>query len=163
MSLIPTQIESVLVTRLGAITEANGYSFDVSEVVQPRRDGSNWKYKHQGIGIVRSTDEPNEEYSSPGNPPSVGSRLTINIMCILKQSENDETGRSVGEDEMVLAVKKATVASLSDWYTFGGLSINAQFGTTEPFNGPEGEFSGVALPLIIDYAYSETDPSQVRS
>lgn len=159
---IPELIAQVLAARLQLITIANGYAFDVSEVVRPTRGGENWEHKNLGIGLLQTDSERVPELDCPGNPPAIAYALTFQAQCVCKDAETSTAAHATAENSMAAAVVKA-VTNASQWQTMGGNAVDAMLGTNEPFRSPEGEANGVLVPIIVTYRVSEDDPFTVRA
>lgn len=150
---IPELIATELVARLEAITEENGYQFNVAEVVRPNKDGSNWRLKHLSVAVMQGNDAINVEISHPGNPPAEGHDLNMKIACV---SRDNDDSHATNTNLMVATVKKA-IASVDDWHRLGGYAIDAEWGEIEAYTSPEGELYGALINLDIRYRVSEYD------
>lgn len=156
---IPELIALELVDRLWEISTANGYAFDVTEVVRPNRNGDNWKHEDLSIGIIQGPQTRLENLDCPGNPPALAYQTTYTATCVLRESGDPS---AVDENKAAAAIVKATVASANDWYSFGGNAIDAAFGDATPFSPGDGEVNGITVPIVVTYRISETDPFEVR-
>lgn len=159
----PELIALELVGRLEEITELNGYSFDVSEVIRPTRNSENWKLKNLGIGVLQGESERVPELDCPGNPPALAYSVTFNLRCVVKDSETSTAAHATNENEMAAAVVTAITDDGVMWYTMNSNAIDTTFGTMQPFVPPEGEMNGVTVPVIVTYRVSETNPFEVRA
>ena len=155
MTTVAESIATVLVTRLEAITEANGYEFDVSQVVRVDRHGVQPSYKHLSI-VIDQTKTRNEELSYPGNPPAIAWDMTFSLHLICRDS-GDPQAKAINDEAMQAAAVKAVTLSQSDWYTLGGYAVNAEFASPEPYAQTDGEITGSTLPLVVTYRTSEYD------
>lgn len=158
---ISERIAAVVVSRLEGITESNGYSFDVSEVVRPDRHGEQPRYKHLSI-IVDQSKARNDAIDIPGNPPGVGFDITFNLHLICRDGGSETQARAINDEEMQAEVVRAVTLGLSDWYTMGGYAVNSEFGSPELFTQTDGEVAGSKYPLIVTYRVSEYDHTVQR-
>ena len=160
-------IKDVLLARLKNITRANGYAFNVGEVKYISRNKDEYSPEPRDILIEQVGQEEVEEHFRPGNPPAVAYDISFVIHGFALQldehiSEPGITDNSVTEPEMIAAVRKAvTNNSATDWFQFGGNSIDARFNDVAPFDGPGQD--GVTNTLTILYRTSELDATVVRS
>ena len=162
---VPELIALEIVSRLELITVANGYAFNVPQVVRPNRKGDNWERKHLSIGVLQGESERVPELDCPGNPPALCYRVVFNLECVCKDSEIDspDAAHATNENEIAAAVVKAITDDGATWYTMNGNAIDSEIGTHTPFSSPEGEANGVQIPISVMYRVSENDPFQVRA
>jgi hypothetical protein len=151
---IPELIALEIVRRLEQITVANGYQFNVAEVVRPNKDGSNWTYQHLGIGVVQRDDVVNESLSYPGNPPAECRDVVYIITCITR----DANGPKATSENLMLASVFKAIRDGDAWHRFGGYAIDAEIGDSRNINLQEGEFDGMEIELKVSYRISELDP-----
>ena len=161
---VPELIAVEIVTRLEAITVANGYAFNVAEVVRPSRKGHNWDRAHLGVGVLQSDSERVPELDCPGNPPALCYRVTFNLECVCKDSEIDSptAAHATNENEMAATVIKALTVGGNTWHTMDGNAIDTEIGTHQPFTSSEGEMNGVMIPIAVLYRVDENNPYNVR-
>jgi hypothetical protein len=161
MSLtVVEQIAVVIKTRLATLETAGTETTTVSEVVRPLRIGG---YRPQDWQIVLNQESTIEidELSYPGNPPAICHETTWNIRCRTMPSERDDTPKDTLANQFVGDVRKV-IRSANDWYSFGGKAVDARFGDYELVEGESGG-TGVKVPLIVQYRFSEDDPTEVRA
>ena len=159
---VPETIALEIVSRLQQITTGNGYNFTVAEVVRPTRLQKNITPRHLQIQVVQAIDSYNEALSHEGAPPAMAYDLVFNLHCFVRDSDASTTPRATTENDMATAVRKA-ICDSADWYNFEGNAIIADWGQSRPFVSPEGEHSGVTVPLVVTYRVSETDPYTARA
>jgi hypothetical protein len=159
---IPELIAIELESRLNTILLENGYSFDVTEVVRPKRRGENWLYKHNGIGIRQGESMRVPELDCPGNPPAVAWATMFVVTCVSKDSENETQPHATNSNEMAAAAIQA-ITSVDSWHTMGDVAFDADIQTLEPFDSPEGEMDGTNVPIQVTYRVSENNPFEVRA
>jgi len=155
MTTVAESIATVLVARLEGITEADGFEFDVSQVVRVDRHGVQPTYKHLSI-VIDQSKARNQELSYAGNPPAIAWDLTFDLHLICRDS-GDPQAKAINDEMMQAEVVEAVTLSLSDWYTLGGYAVNAEFGDPVAYTGAEGEITGSTLPLVVTYRTSEYD------
>jgi hypothetical protein len=156
------QIAEVLVERLEQITTANGYEFDVYEVVRPTRTNNDFSPRNLSILVDQASLTRNDDLSYPGNPPAVAWDVIFNIHCFVRESDKTEIAKATGENEFHSAVIKSIVTS-NMWYTMDSLAVIADIGNVEKFSSSTGDHAGVMVPLSVTYRVSEDDPTEVRS
>lgn len=161
------KIAAELVTRLEAIMVSNGYEFDVESVTRPRRLNRDFTPRNLSVVVDQSGDEYIEELSYPGNPPAAAYIATFDIYGFVRESDSATTSPAITENQMIAAIRKATAAA-TNWHTFGGNAINANFsgvemfeeGVSLPFTNVESD--GVKATLTVLYRVSELDPYTLR-
>lgn len=159
---VPETIATTLVTRLEAITEANGYNFTVAGVVRPNRLQKGITPEHLQIQVRQGVNVYNAALSHEGNPPAMAYNCVYELHCFVRNDDESTTASATFENDFEAAVKQA-VCSTSDWYNFGGNAIISDWGQSRPFVSQEGNHAGITIPLIVTYRVSETDPYTVRS
>ncbi|MEM1224608.1 MAG: hypothetical protein AAGJ40_02865 [Planctomycetota bacterium] len=152
---IPELITQRAQSRLVSITKANSYSFDVADVDRVNRLAEDFTPQHLSIVIVNATEERNPAHDRPGNPPVQAYRLPVKMHAFVRLPEDSDDREDAVVNDMVAAIKKA-MASPADWWTFGGVSYNAEWGDMEKFQGTT--HFGCTLQLNALYRISETDP-----
>lgn len=158
---IPERIAAVIVSRLEAITTANGYAIDVENVIRPDRQARVFTPKNNIIIVEQADSVPVPELDHPGNPPAICKALTFQIFAMNRPLDKSETPVATNNNTLEACVIKA-ICSPTDWHHFSNLAINAVFGTAQPCESSQGDHAGVMLPLIVTYRHSETDPYTVR-
>ena len=159
---LPEQIAQTLITRLEAITTGNGYAFTVRSVDRVSRDAREWTPRNLCIGVAQAAEVRNPAMDHEGNPAAIGYQLAFNIHAFVRQSDDATTQDATTENAMVAAIKQA-VAGTTDWHNFGGLSVDADWGSCQPFISGQGDHAGATLPLFVFYRISETDPFETRA
>lgn len=167
---VPQRLAEELASRLEAILSVNGYSFDVSEVVRPNRDGDNFGFKHQSIRIDQGASERVEDLDCPGNPPALCWSQVFDIRCVTRNSNkaDDEQDpevdmpNQVNSGEMMAQAIKAITAE-TQWHTMNSISFDARFGSIETFQASDGEYNGQTIPLTCFYRVDENNPYNVRA
>jgi len=156
---VPARIAGELVRRLEQITIANGYEFDVADVVRPSRIEEK-AFAHQTIVISEPTLNPVPELSHSGNPPALCWRMSVNINCILRDDETSTTSRMADQykvmSDVISAVADEAVAP-AVWHTWDGDAINTTWGTITDFQADDGSGHGVSLTLNVDFRVDEND------
>ena len=161
MTTVAESIAGVVVARLEAITEANGYDFDVSQVVRFDRHGTQPTYKHLSIAIEESKTR-NPALDAPGNPPAQAWVTTFSLQLICRDS-GEPQGKAINDDMMqAAAVKALSNEEAADWYTMGGYALDSEFGEPVPFTQTDGEVTGSVLPLLVTFRVSEYDMTVQR-
>lgn len=117
--------------------------------------------RHLQIVLTQADPEDIPELFCPGNPPAIAYLQRFNIRCHIMPSEKDPTPFDEYVNTMTADVVKAVTYTGSDWFTFGGLAIDAKWETRENIDA-DGGVDGVNIPLAITYRTSETDPYAVR-
>lgn len=159
---IPELIAIEIEARLNAVLEADGYAFDLSEVVRPTRKGENWLKRHRGVAILQGESTRVPELDCPGNPPAIAYGLTFDLACVTRDSMNSEEAHATEENEIAAVVVKGITAP-DQWHTMDGNAIDCSIGSAVPFSSPEGELDGVTIPVVVTYRVSETNPYEVRA
>ena len=152
---VQEQIVAIVKTRLESITIANGYSFDVASVDRVNRLGEDFTPRHLSLVVVAPDEERNTEHDRPGNPPVTAYRLPIAIHAFIRLSDKTAAIEDTTVNDVAANVKKA-ITSAADWYTFGGNSYLADWGTFEKFESTD--HMGFTLQIIPLYRVSELDP-----
>lgn len=158
---IPERIAGVIVSRLEAITTANGYALNIEDVIRPDRQARVFTPKNNIIIVEQADSVPAPELDHPGNPAAIAEVLTFQIFAMNRPGDKTLTAVSTNNNTLEACVKKA-ICNASDWHHFSNLAVNAAFGTTQPCESTTGDHAGVMVPLLITYRYSETDPYEVR-
>jgi hypothetical protein len=162
MTTVAESIAQVVVSRLEAITEANGFAFDVSQVVRVDRHGTQPTYRHLSI-VIDESKARNEGLDVPGEPPGIGWATTFSLNLICRDSVSNTQGKAINDDLMQAAVVKAiTNQGAADWYSLGGYAIDAAFGDPVPRTEESGEITGSVFPLLVTFRTSEYDMETQR-
>lgn len=163
MSVTPVseRIAQEVFKRLQGLSFGIYPGFDAPSVVRGLRFNQDDPPEHQQIVLTTTDPERITELDGPGNPPSNAWKLRFNIRVRLMPSENSDTPLDTFRADAESAVR-AAICNGTAWHTFGGLSFNAMFETTEYVPGGE-DFAGVVVPLSIIYRTSELDLTEVRA
>ena len=155
-------IEDTAARRLASISKANGYSFDVREVILPRQTGDEYTPTHLAIVVTGEDPLRESEHDRPGNPPALGYSFRLNMECTLIPSRHDcETF-----DQLATVVGENIVTAITfppDWYRFENTTINANIEAPiikRPEN--DGGIGSVIFTVETIYRVSETRPNQIR-
>ncbi len=130
------------------------------EVVRPKRL-EEYTPKHLQIVLRQGDEEEVPNLSLPGNPPAVAWLQPWSIVCHIMPHEDDPTSFDEYSNTAKADIKRAVTKESAQWYTFGGLALNAEFGAAVGLEA-SGGIDGFELPLNILYRVSETDPYQQR-
>jgi len=155
-------IINTVITRLGNITTANGYEFNVGTVGISDRDTDGWTPSYRGILVEQQEDTENEEMSCPGNPPRLAREMILNLYGFVKCLDRDEAQAGIDsqdttENQMAAAIQKAIAnADAATWHTFGSNAIDAAFTSFEHVN--EAGWDAVVVQLTVYYRVNETNP-----
>ena len=165
---VPERIATELLTRLSAITTANGYNFTASQVVRLNRKGDNWTQKHLSIALTQEPETRNEELDHPGSPPANAYDVEFQIKCVSRDQETSggnpaTTAKDTIVNDMIAAVRKAIAVPAATWHQMGGVAINSMFGDSTIEDSSEGEATVGTVTLMVTYRVSETDPYVVRA
>ena len=121
-----------------------------------------WLPKDLTVHISQGPMVPNEEQSCPGNPPAQAYDLPVIVSGITKPSESTDIPIDTFRNRMAAdIVKNATDVDL--WHQWGGLAVNTEIGTAEPYEDETGGFHGVSVPFLVTFRTDENDPYTVRS
>ena len=162
------KIATELVTRLEAITTANSYEFDVESVTRPRRLNRDFTPRNYSIVVDQEEETYLEELSYPGTPPAAAYDASFGIYGFVRESDDASTSPAITENQMGAAIRKA-IANGSQWHTFDDNSIDAEFGSVEPFDESQTlpfvntNHNGVKVTLVVRYRVSELDPYVLRT
>lgn len=156
MTAIAELILETIVTRLEEITTANGYEFDVAEVVRPDRTGEVTKYKHLGLFVEQGPRLRVPAMDVASSTPKIAYQMNVQIKCNARPS--DTSARSTWENKMYDAVVKA-VTDASNWQTMGGNAVYSEIGDCESFEPDEGEMVGCTVHVLVYYRVQESNPS----
>jgi hypothetical protein len=157
------RIARCLAYRLARVTQANGYSHDLS-VVRPTRKGT--PDRAHGKCLLTQAPEPlpAEEHDVAGNPPGVAALQVFTITVHVAAADNDstpvETVGNIVAAEAKRAIAAETIRAGVDWAFFEGLAIGA--GVSEPQIEFDGQFVTAELDCSIIYRVSEVDPYVTR-
>lgn len=153
------RIAQAIYERLRLLTAQYSVFSPVPEVVRPTRLDA-CTPKNMQVILTQDAPQRNEELDCPGNPPAIAYDVLFNIRCHIMPSEKDPT--PVEEYINVLAADVVrVVCDATDWHTFGGLAINANWQSQENTDA-DGSFDGVNVPLLVTYRTDETNPFTVR-
>ena len=157
------QITQEVYDRLDALTTAGLGEFTYSEVVRPTVRGGDFSPHHLQIVLTCGNLERQEDLDCPGNPPASAYRQTFNIRCRISPSESATESADYFSNIIHGDVVKALTNAGNQWYTFGGLAFDANFGTPEAVQDPDGSFDGIAILLDVTFRTDENNPFNVRS
>lgn len=129
--------------------------------VRQTRELDEWTPEDSQIVLVKQHPTRITELDCPGNPPALGWQIELRIRMHILASEHEET-----PPEELLSNLNAetirTITALPQWYQWGGLALDTQFGDTETI-ASDGGFDAMMLPLLITYRVSENNPYEVRA
>ena len=149
--------------------DTDKYSTLVSEVVLPSREFDDNALEEMpqapkdsqivvsigGMTRIRDLD-------CPGNPPRQAWRIEFRIRLRLMPSETDNEDIDTKLLRFVRDVRKAIVSDangdyVSDWYTFGGKALIADWGDEYErlINDGTSQSDGYVLPLLVDMRLNE--------
>lgn len=154
------RIADAIYQRLRLLTAGYSPMTAVSEVLRPTQRGG-FTPKHLQIVITQSDPEEMPELSHAGNPPAQAWRQVFNLRCHVNASEKDPTSVDTILNTMAADVQKVICDSGAQWYSFGGLSVDAQWLSRENIDA-DGGIDGVNVPLAVTYRVSEGNPYEVR-
>ena len=160
--LVSERIASTIIARLQNIQTSMGYTFDIVSVDRPNAKANEWRPRNQSILVRQSGTDRNEGLDCPGNPPAICYETTYDIYGFILPSDKATSPVATEVNELESAIKKSIVSNSVHWVFFDGLSILAEFGTSQPYISPEGDNQGLVLPLSVTYRVSELDPTEVR-
>jgi hypothetical protein len=152
-----------LAYRLGRVTTANGYNFDLT-VNRSTRDG----VANRGHGVCTlqqaADPQPLSESDVAGNPPGVAHLQPFDVTAHVAPADNDTTPVETTANLLAADVQKAiateTLRSGVDWALLEGLAIGATI--SPPAIDFDGEFLTVGITVGAAYRVSELDPTVVR-
>lgn len=133
----------------------------VIEVIRPTRLGGEWTPKHLQIVLKNGESVRVPELDCTGNPPAIARQQLFQVNCHFMPSEKDPTPI----DEYVETMHGDVIRVVCEpdlWYTFGGLSIDAEFGDPS-FASGDGGVAEMSIPILVTYRVSEDDPWEVRA
>ena len=165
MADVNQEIINAIILRLKNITVANGYAFNVGTVEKPNRDSDHWMPGQNDIYVEIESEEENEDWFCPGNPPRIAFDMTVLINGYGSRIDRDAsevgiTDRSVTENVMASAIQKAIANNdAGSWHTFGGYAKTARFAGKQQFDEPG--WDGSTMRLVVTYRTSELDASTV--
>lgn len=142
---------------------AAGYSplTPVSEVIRPKQRGG-YTPKHLQIVLTQAEPETIPELDHEGNPPAQAWRQTFNIRCHVNISEKNPTPVDTIINTMAADVQKVVCDAGTQWYSFGGLAIDAEWLGRENIDA-DGGIDGINVPLAVTFRVSEGNPYAVRA
>ncbi len=168
MTSVPVDelIVTELVTRLERITTENEFALDVAQVVRSNRLGTNWKPTPRTIVVRKGDEQRAPELDLVGNPPAIGYLLPLELEL---NGNVDPRGTAAAEtlpSELLACVRKALTnppTNPSQWYTFGGLAIDAEIEAPIQVLTDGGEVAGLTVTVAVWYRISETNPYEARA
>lgn len=152
---IPDRIITIIETRLEAIATSNGYAFSVASVDCVNRMDEDFSPAHLALAIVRPDEERNDQHDRMGNPPVIAYRLPVSISAFVRLPDETTDRKDVTVKDVLQSVKRA-ITNVSDWYTFGGNTYNADWGTFTSFE--LADHVGFTQDVIAYYRVSDLDP-----
>lgn len=156
------QITAELKTRLNALT-TNGYGeLDYVEVVRPTLRGENMEPKSGQIVLRIGSQSRAEDLDCPGNPPAIAWKVVFNIYCNINVSESDTNDLNYYTTTMHGDVVHAVTDAGNMWYSFGGLSIDANWMEPEVFEA-DGSMASVNVPIEVTFRHDENNAFNVRA
>ena len=155
------RIAEELVRRLGQVVVSEDQQIRLAKVYRVNRDATDWTPENNTIVVVQGTATRLPELDCPGNPPADAYLLEFAIVLFIRQRDR-ETDADQAEVNQLVALAKRAVTSTSDWYTFDGICMDAEFGETTPFVPANGSMAGASVQLNTTFRVSELDPFLVR-
>jgi hypothetical protein len=164
-----TVIETIakeIVRRSEQITIANGYTFDVAEVVRPDRVGVEVNPVEALIVVRQGDSVKNAELSCPGNPPAIAYDTQFEIECFVRLSDYAcNEYQEIQSDRGAQIVKAITIEATDTgrWFSFEEKAINTELGDIKNFETSEGNHNGVTVAMTVTYRVDENNPYNARS
>lgn len=155
-----SRIADEIFARLQVLTSGDTGAYAFVGVVRPTRLAT-YTPRHGLIVLTRGNVARLNELDCPGNPPAIAWQQTFMIRVHIAPSERDDTPVDRHEEVIEAEIRKAIRVD-ADWHTFGGISINADFGPTVATTS-DGGYDGIAIPVIVTYRVAEDDPYTVRA
>ena len=124
--------------------------------------GAAARSRNFGLTVTFGGEEKNDDLSHDGNPPAIAWNMTVNIDGELFASEADDVAMDTKRNTLAADIRKA-VTNATNWHTFGGLGINAEFRAAEPIEAEDGSSNWIRQPLVVIYRVSENDPYTGRA
>lgn len=156
MTAIAELIMETITARLDAITEGNGYEFDVREVARPDRTGEVTRYRHLGLIVEQGARLRVPQMDVASSTPKIAYQIDVQIKCNARPSGT--IARSTLENLMQDAVVKA-ITNVANWQTFGGNAVYSELGDCESFDPDDGELVGCTVHVLVYYRVQENNPS----
>lgn len=156
---IITKISDEIYSRLEALVAVPNDAFTFCDVVRPSKIAT-YTPRHAMIVLTRGDVSRVTDLDCPGNPPAVAYQQTFLIRVHLAPSEKDTTPIEYYEDVAEAEIIKA-IRTSSTWHTFDGNAINAEFAAVQTATS-DGGYDGIAVPLVVTYRVSESDPYTAR-
>ena len=163
---VPELIAEEIVDRLEGITTENDYEFDVSDVVRPNRQGTNFVARSLTMLVVLGDMRRNYDLSHEGNPPAIAYDLDINLHMIGTATDSGTGSQQTTPNDMAAAAIEALSQEATDpsmWYTLDGNCINTEVMSVENYSSFAGDHAGAVVNLTTTFRVSETDPFTVRA
>lgn len=154
------RIADELFNRLQTLAAGASEYTRVYEVVKPTRLAQ-YTPRHLQIIVTKGEAEELPDLMCPGNPPAIAWKQTFNIRCHVLPSEKDTTPVDEYCDVFEADVIRV-VCGYTNWHTFGGLAINAEWKPAEAIDS-DGGIDGVNVPIAITYRVDEGNPYNVRA
>lgn len=143
--------------RVANLTKANGYSFDVAEVVRPRQSGG-LSVGHLTAVITQGPPDP-DQGNAPGNREQWIQPFDIEIIVSLPDDDTtsiDKFANVISADLMKALFRSSSAPSTVD-YSLGGLATRLEIAGAENIER-DGALGGVRLTLEVTYRHAIDDP-----
>lgn len=163
-------IADLLVSRVLAVREENGYPFNIRQVARANRMGDEFRYAHLSVRVDQPAAVRVVELDCPGNPPAICWEQQYDLVCYCRNSHDavsDEDGESeqpfmTNVNDLAASVHKAITAA-TNWHTMGGYAFDANLGEVQSFTSDDNEYQGAVVSVSALYRVSETNPYEVRA
>lgn len=159
---VPERIALELISRMEAITVANGYAFSAADVYRVNRDATSWTPANYAIVVVQGDAERNFDHDRPGNPVANAYELTFVVVGFVRQSDRTTAADQAKMNDMDAAIRKA-IANGTSWHVFDDATYDAELEAGANVVQEDGDYSAVTIELKVRYRVSEVDPYTVRT
>jgi hypothetical protein len=102
------RIALAIMARLATVTLTNGYAFDLSEIVRPKRCGVAWTPKSLGVRLLQAN--PGLSEGTVGNPPAIEITQPFQLDLIVAVSETSSTPAEAWLNLMASEVNRAMMS-----------------------------------------------------
>ena len=150
-----------ILRRLKTVVVEEDQHTRLAEVYRVNRDATDWTPENNAIVLVQGSASRLPELDCPGNPPANAYQLELAVVGFIRQSDREELADR-SEVNQLVALAKRSITPASNWYTFGGICHDAEFGDVTPFVPSNGSLAGASVQLNVAYKVSELDPFLVR-
>jgi hypothetical protein len=154
------RIARELLRRLELLIDSSTHNTQVVEVIRPKRIET-YSPRNKQIVLTEQDHVRVQSLDCPGNPPANARQITFNIRCHIINDEKSCEPIDTLVHMFAADVENVVVGNDSQWYTFGNLSMMAEWQTEEPI-ASDGAIDGVNLPITITYRTTEGNPYEVR-